>query len=104
MTLYKFLIYFNMAGCNCKGDKSKLIDVAQKPKGFLGSKFVLVISIILFIPIILPIIIFIGVRQRITGKGFDITKFINKNIKPSAKKVEEKEEIDNPEDYELVGI
>lgn len=80
------------------------MDITQKPKGFLGSKFVLFISIILFIPIIIPFIIFIGIRQRIIGKGFDITNFINKIIKPSVKKTEEKEEIDNPEDYELVGI
>ncbi len=94
-----------MAGCNCKGDKSKISELNQKPKGILGSKFMFVIVGLIIIPLMIPFVVFIALRQWITGKTFSTTNFINKYVKPSAKKVDDDiKEIDNPDDYELVGI
>jgi hypothetical protein len=91
--------------CNCKGDKGTAERLAQRPNGFIGSTFMFVVFFILLSPILIPFVFYIIIKQKITGKSFDLAQFFAKIINKFTKKDDDSEITeDNNEEYEIVDI
>jgi hypothetical protein len=89
--------------CGCKGDKGTAELLAQRPKGFIGSTFMFVVFFILFLPILIPFVFYIIIKQKVTGKPFDLVKMFTNISNKFTKKDEDFDEVDfNNDEYEIV--
>lgn len=89
--------------CGCKGDKGTAERLAQRPSGFLGSTFMFIVFGIVLSPILIPFVFYIIIKQKVTGKPFDLAQFFAKILNKFKKKDEDFEEIDiNNDEYEIV--
>ena len=90
-------------GCGCKGNKGTAERLAQKPSGFLGSTFMFVVFFILLSPILIPFVFYIIIKQKVTGKPFDLVQFFAKISNKFKKKDEDFDEINlNDDEYKIV--